>query len=249
MNWRLVGWISLVASSSWASEIPKAIDPQMELVVVGVYRPVELTGRTLGAPREVYLAAPEGKPAPPEALVGQELPVIRRVPVPATLPVPPSGAAVPATAAPPRKGTASLPDSVTAVRPIPTPTRSIDVLVGRLRVVAVRDGIVVAQVVADRLAEASAPPPVSAKGRKSRTTAPPSPAVGAPPALEMPVVMAGDLVRFDPPPIRGAPPPPGVDPDESARLRQEKAALEAELRGRTAPPPGKYTRPDARWDL
>jgi hypothetical protein len=218
-------WLAL-SGVAWA-------DPAPELVVVGVYRPVELSGRTLNAPREVYLAERNGATPTLPGLVGRELTVRRRVPVPAVLPL----GEVPAKPAAPA-------EAVAPARPAPVPTRDIEVTVGTLRVVAVREGVVVAEVVADRLTAPAEPK--KAKGRK----APPKVEADAPAATEMPVVMAGDVVRFDPPPAAPpAPPPPGVIPEETHRLKQERAELEAELKRRNAPPPAPYQRPDPRWNL
>ncbi len=56
-----------------------------EFRVVGVYRPVDLHGRTVQAPREVYLQ-PLSASGPISALVGQTIDVHRQVAVPASVP-------------------------------------------------------------------------------------------------------------------------------------------------------------------
>ncbi len=220
-------WLTLVGVA-WADPAPN------ELVVVGVYRPLELSGRTLNAPREVYLAERSGPTPTLSGLVGRELTVSRRVPVPAVLPLGDVPEKAPAPA-----------DAVRPARPDPVPTRVIEVTVGTVRVVAVREGVVVAEVVADRL---TAPAEVPKKGKAKKP--PPKVRIESPVAAEMAVVMAGDVVRFDPPPPPPVPPPPpGVVPEEAQRLEQERATLEAELKRRSAPPPSPYQRPDPRWNL
>ena len=87
-----------------------------QLVVVGVYRPVEMQGRTVTVAREVYLQAVDGQGDKVGDLRGQALEVYRKVPVPAAvaavqppdgsasvspgLPAAPAPAAAPATRAP-----------------------------------------------------------------------------------------------------------------------------------------------------
>ncbi len=61
---------------------PQAL-PEL-IQVIGVERPVDLKGRTVQTPRQVYLSAPHLKD---KDLVGRRLKVIRRVPVPGATPL------------------------------------------------------------------------------------------------------------------------------------------------------------------
>ncbi|MEE2787579.1 MAG: hypothetical protein VX589_09585 [Myxococcota bacterium] len=72
-------FLTLVA----AFATPK-LDTSLALQVVGVYRPVDLAGRVVQAPREVYLQSmDDGHDL--KGLVGVQLEVFRRMPVPASM--------------------------------------------------------------------------------------------------------------------------------------------------------------------
>ncbi len=88
----LIGISTLVVTPAVA-ETPGG--ERFDLQVVGVYRPVDLTGRTVQAPREIWLRAldTEGDLA---KLVGRTLTVHRKVEVPAQVPVPGAPASQPA---------------------------------------------------------------------------------------------------------------------------------------------------------
>jgi len=100
------------ASAAQAAQAAR-VDPndpkadRRELLVVGVYRPVEMSGRTVKVDREVYLQPVDGKADKLPELLNKRLTVHRRVPVPmsvtaspATAPAPVSVPLVPASAAP-----------------------------------------------------------------------------------------------------------------------------------------------------
>lgn len=69
---------------------PTADATRYVLQVVGIYRPLELEGRFVEIPREVYLQAIATPSGPLEALIGQTLDVTRRMPVPAMMPMAPA---------------------------------------------------------------------------------------------------------------------------------------------------------------
>ncbi len=216
-----------------------------DLLVVGVYRPLDLEGRTVVEPREVYLQSigvPEG---PLSILIGRTLEVIREVPVPAAVP-PPSPASQPATAAPdpstrppqpaPEAPVSPVPaPAVTRPGPEPLPTHTAPTPVGRLEVTAVRGEVVVARVIEDGVdGPARLPVEAAIMGPASSR-------------IDLPAVMAGDVARYvEPPPP--APPPPPLSADEQARLDAEKRRLEKDDARRKARPKP-YERPVMRWKL
>lgn len=207
-----------------------------ELLVVGVYRPLDLEGRTVVEPREVYLQS-VGVPAGPlSALIGRDLDVIRRAPLPAAVPLPAHAPTEPETAAPAEAADPPPPeapptdDGITRPTPAPIEAPRVATPVGRLQVTAVRGDVVVARVVHDGVdstmhAEAEKP-----DGRP-----------------DLPAIMAGDLARYVEPPPPPAKPPP-LSADEKARLEAEKQRLEQDdARRRVRPKP--YERPVMRWKL
>ncbi len=116
MRARSIG-IALLAMAGLSGVAPAAeADRRFELTVVGVYRPVDLQGRTVQAPREIYLRARPGTDVPLTPLVGRTLTVHRLVEVPALV-----SAAGPrrAVGAAPKAG----PPAVKASAPKPTGRR------------------------------------------------------------------------------------------------------------------------------
>ncbi len=304
-----------------------------ELLVVGVYRPVEMSGRTVKVDREVFLQPADGKGDKVGDLVGRRMTVHRRAKVPVSVeapvvapppsaapaaapsasPPPPSAAptvppsAVPSAApqkltaverlralraaaqggkapasapppsskapasapppsstapasAPPAPPTAAPPvvastppaprpdpfdarrlqiqlggkpdaDGVARQTPRPVPGPPIETEVGQIEVFEIRNGIAVARVVTDALAQ----------GR---------PVI---PGADLPVVSSGDVARFTiPAPIPPPPPPPEPPPplsaEERARLDAENERARAEDYRRKNPR-GKYERKVMRWKL
>ncbi len=124
-------------------------------------------------------------------------------------------------------------------RPAPPsiPTTRVEVLVGRVEVVEVRDQIAVARVVEDGV-DAGAPsaPPVMRA------------VMGGPSSfVDLPAVAAGDTARLVVAPP-AAPPPPPLSAEEKQALADEKQALERELRRRNSKR-APYERKVMRWKL
>jgi hypothetical protein len=315
-----------------AAAARRELGDRRELLVVGVYRPVEMSGRTVKVDREVFLQPVDGKGDKVGDLVGRRMTVHRRakVPVsveapvaappasapaaassasspppsappsapvtaapsaapqkltaverlralraaaqggkaPASAPPPPSKApaSAPASAPPPSsKAPASAPasappvvastpaaprpdpfdarrlqiqlggkpdaDGVARQTPRPVPGPPIETEVGQIEVFEIRNGIAVARVVTDALAQ----------GR---------PVI---PGADLPVVSSGDVARFTiPAPIPPPPPPPEPPPplsaEERARLDAENERARAEDYRRKNPR-GKYERKVMRWKL
>ncbi len=260
---RIVAW-SLLAVFAVAAEGEEPAEPEMRkyaLKVVGVYRPIALKGRTVMAPREVYLQ-PISASGPLEALVGKTLEVRRRVPVPALVdfaaPKPKakkrvkkkkkrkaakkrrrSRAAMKRAAKERAEAEAKAKAEVeakaqaakqraprvdTVVRPVaPTvKTAPIDVVVGRIKVVTVRPGVVVAHALLPA-------------------------GEGTAVAGALPAVMAGDVARLEVRPP-APPPPPSLSKAEQRRLEAERKVTEKEDHRRRHPLK-KYERPKMRWKL
>lgn len=85
------------APPTWSPEEYERRKETRELVVVSVYRPVEMEGRTVAVPREVYLQAAGDPGARLKEFVGKSLEVYRKVPVP-TVVAPGNAPGAPATA-------------------------------------------------------------------------------------------------------------------------------------------------------
>ncbi|MCB9540614.1 MAG: hypothetical protein H6704_30715 [Myxococcales bacterium] len=90
----LIGLATLTAAPA-AAEPPSG--ERFDLQVVGVYRPVDLTGRTVQAPREIWLRATDAA-GDLSTLIGRTLTVHRTVEVPAQVPVGGAPASQPADA-------------------------------------------------------------------------------------------------------------------------------------------------------
>lgn len=161
-----------LAFAAPAAAAPPAAEPagtRYELLVVGVYRPLDLEGRFVEQPREVYLQSvgvPEG---PLTDLIGRALTVVRQAPVPAAVPLIDRAAA-------PRAPDGGAPDAGVPEPPtMPTP-------IGRLEVTAVRGEIVIARIVDP---EAPADPrvdvPAVMAGDLARYVEPPPPPPPPPP--------------------------------------------------------------------
>ncbi len=249
--------LSCFAAQAAAQDVEKGAEPELrkyELKVVGIYRSVELKGRTVATPREVYLQ-PLSASGPLEALVGQTLDVFRPgVPVPASVdfvdtpkakaktgkkkkrkkrrrPRKKSKAAAKLAAAkkaaapaevapkaPPRPEA----ERVERLAPRPVKTVAMEVMVGKVKVVAVRSGVVVAN---------------------AHDTPEGAPAV----AGTLPAVMAGDLARLEVAPP-APPPPPSLTPAEKSVLDADRKVTEKEDHRRRNPPK-KYKRAKMRWKL
>ena len=108
------------APPTWSTEEFDKRKDARKLEVVGVYRPVEMAGRTVSVPREIYLQAIDGKGERLKDLVGKVLEVHRSVPVPTAVPqrggpsVPSSTAILPSAIAP-----ATPPSKSAPVAPAP----------------------------------------------------------------------------------------------------------------------------------
>ncbi len=217
-----------------------------ELLVVGVYRPLDLEGRTVVEPREVYLQAVGVPQGPLSTLIGRNLEVIRRAPVPAAVPLvqpaPPEAAAAPdapaaapsgsATAAAPSPSPAPPASTPEVARPTiePMPMPRVPTPIGRLQVTAVRGDVVVARVVHDGVETEMHPEAEKPDGR-----------------VDLPAIMAGDTARYvEPPPPIPAPPP--LTDEEKARLEAEQRRLEKDDARRKARP-RPFERPVMRWKL
>lgn len=212
------------ADATVAAEQPGT---RYELLVVGVYRPLDLEGRTVVEPREVYLQSVDVPQGPLTALIGRDLEVIRQAPVPAAVPL---AAEAPDAGPSPTPTPAESPEVVQpTVEPLPTTT--VPTPVARLQVTAVRGDVVVARVMYDGVD--STLHPEAEKPDETR--------------VDLPAVLAGDLARYvEPPPPIPAPPP--LTDAERARLEAEQRALEKDdARRKVRPKP--YQRPVMRWKL
>lgn len=203
---------------------PTEAGTHYDLLVVGVYRPLDLEGRFIVEPREVYLQSIGVPDGPLSTLIGRTLEVVRQVPVPASVPM-----LDPETEAP------TMPDPE---RPGAVPTRTVPTPVGRLEVIAIRGEVVVARVLADGVGPTEAPAEAMTGGMAPEA---------APSRVDVPAVMAGDVARYvePPPPI---PPPPPLTAEEKARLEAEQRRLEQDDARRKARPKP-YERPVMRWRL
>jgi hypothetical protein len=83
------------APPTWSPEEYERRKETRELIVVSVYRPVEMEGRTVTVPREVYLQATGDQGARLKEFVGKSLEVYRKVPVPTVVPPGATPAAAP----------------------------------------------------------------------------------------------------------------------------------------------------------
>ena len=103
-----------------SSEPPLANrDLVIELVVVGVYRPVELSGRTVVVQREIYLEPREPTVKGLDELRGRVFPMYRRVAVPTALPLSRPGAVASAPPAPPTAAAVAVAPPAASVAPAP----------------------------------------------------------------------------------------------------------------------------------
>ena len=188
----LPAWLTLASPVAAA---PMAEPIEMTLQVVGVHRPVDLQGRTVQTPREVYLRSPPEQTMTLDALIGKVLTVHRTAPAPGALPKPDAGIV------------------------------ALEIQIGRIEVIAVRDAVAIARVIEDGI----------------HTDAP------AVPGVELPAVMVGDVARFTPPPPP-PPAPPALSAAEVDRLEADRKRLEqADAVRRAKPQP--YRRKVMRWEL
>lgn len=206
----------------------EAAGTRYDLLVVGVYRPLDLEGRFIVEPREVYLQSIGVPDGPLSTLIGRTLEVVRQVPVPASVPM--LDPEAPAAASQP----ASAPTRAEPETPGAVPTRTVPTPVGRLEVTAIRGEVVVARVLEDGVG----PTETMVGGMAPEAV---------PSRVDVPAVMAGDVARYvePPPPI---PPPPPLTAEEKARLEAEQRRLEQDDARRKARPKP-YERPVMRWRL
>jgi hypothetical protein len=103
------------APPTWSPEERERRLEVRQLVVVGVYRPVEMVGRVVSVPREVYLQPATGQGGQLRELLGQRLEVFRSVPVPAAVELPAvasAAAGAPAAPGPSAQRAATVPTPV-----------------------------------------------------------------------------------------------------------------------------------------
>jgi len=239
----------------------------IELLVVSVYRPVDMEGRTQKTPREVYLRPVEPGVPDLEKLVGQKVTVFRAVPVPAVVSLPRAerAPAVAPQSRPVRRRTTaaqrraaaaknaakSAPVPVDAAvaapeppvpdrveRPRPPPVPTTSMEVEVARLeVTAVRGEVVVAKVID---DALAGPASPVPGMVA-------PEGGGSGPADLPVVMAGDHARHVVPPPPPAPPPP-LTTQEQKMLESRQKRLEREDHRRRHPR-GKYQRKKMKWKL
>jgi hypothetical protein len=182
------------APPTWSPEEYERRKETRELVVVSVYRPVEMEGRTVTVPREVYLQAAGEQGARLKEFVGRALDVYRKVPVPMVAPpegLPtasaPRGNATPSPStpassapgvatAPPPAATSAAPVS-TAPPSAPAPPSTALGAVARLRALKKAQD----QAKVNVAAAPSATPSAGAAGHTAATPTPgaaPAPATG-----------------------------------------------------------------------
>lgn len=190
-----------------AAEAGAPAAQRFELTVVGVYRPVDLEGRTIATPREVYLQA-RGEGASLADLVGRTLTVHRRVPVPASVPMK-------TDAAEPEEATAAA--EVVHPAPATVPSRRIEVEVGRLEVVSIRGDVAIARVRTDGVRPEGDQPPAT--------------------WVELPAVLVGDVARLvvAPPPL-SPPPPLSAEERRRLEAEREALERDLARRGKKRPP-------------
>lgn len=104
------------APPTWSPEEYERRKETRELIVVSVYRPVEMEGRTVTVPREVYLQATGDQGARLKEFVGKSLEVYRKVPVPTVVPpgATPAAAPTPVRASVTPTGPVALPAPASA---------------------------------------------------------------------------------------------------------------------------------------
>lgn len=103
------------APPTWSPEELERRREVRDFVVVGVYRPVEMVGRVVTVPREVYLQSTGSPGTALSNLLGQTLEVRRRVPVPTAIGAPSPEASGPTN--PPPAASASAPQGTPAAAP------------------------------------------------------------------------------------------------------------------------------------
>ncbi len=203
-----------------SSEPPLANrDLVIELVVVGVYRPVELSGRTVVVQREIYLEPREPTVKGLDELRGRVFPMYRRVAVPTALPLSRPGAVASAPPAPPTAAAVAVAPPAASVAPAPPTVAPAPPSAPRSPPSAHLMSA------AERLAELrrrSAEPP---------SVAPPPPSVAPPPP------------SVAPPPPSVAPPPPSVaaPPPLPASIHVSKVEPESPIRRPRPQPPAAQT--------
>ena len=185
------------APPTWSPEEYERRKDERNLVVVGVFRPVEMAGRTVAVPREVYLQATDTKADRVRDLLGKTLEVRRLVPVPAAVPaggtsmaaeVQPAEAATPAPSPPPVE-----PSAGGAAAPAPASTAR-DAM-ARLRAMRKQ---------AQQSVAAPSSPPSSAPAEASAPPSAPASAAAAPTSAPAPTDEAARIVRPRPRPLSAA---------------------------------------------
>ena len=257
LAWALLTSLAGFATAAEPEEGAKPELQKYELKVVGVYRSVELQGRTVATPREVYLQ-PLSASGPIDALVGQTLDVHRRVPVPASIDfVEKPGAAK----AGDKKSAKKQRKPRRRPRKRIKPEEATRLGAGAKPAAKPAAAAAAAAPAGERVARPGARPvktaPMEVKVGQVKVVAVRSGVVvaqavetmGAPSAVggAVPAVMAGDLARLElrPP---APPPPPSLSAAEQSVLDADRKVTEKEDHRRRHPPK-KYKRAKMRWKL
>lgn len=202
--------VAAPAPPSWSPEELERRRIVREFVVVGVYRPVEMVGRVVTVPREIYLQATRGSEGSLNDMVGQTLDVRRRVPVPAAVETAVASTQRTTVVKPAPKAVPSTP--VSAPAPASSPPREAPVAaapasgpsgaVARLK--ALKKAQEQARAAASAPASSAVPAPSTPAPAAEPPASPPSPASDAADGLGAP---SREIVRPRPTPL----PSPSMD--------------------------------------
>lgn len=182
---------SAPAPPTWSPEELERRREVREFIVVGVYRPVEMAGRVVSVPREVYLQSKNDSKSALSDLLGRTLEVRRRVPVPTAVGARSRGTtepastpqAAPASASPPPIASSNAPPAKapapeSSAPAVPPPATSATGAVARLR------ALKKAQAESKAAAAAAAAAANHAAGPPSAPSSASTPGLGTAPAVD-----------------------------------------------------------------